>query len=97
MCSLKLPPQVLKQIDIYRKHCLYGAKVTLTEGELVSLLGKQLANRKKQGGLGIIDIKHQNDVLLMKHLDKFYSSSDLPWVTLTWNKFYSNSQTPPQA
>jgi hypothetical protein len=22
MCSLKLPPQVIQQIDIYRKHCL---------------------------------------------------------------------------
>lgn len=24
MCSLKLPPQVIKQIDIYRKHCLWS-------------------------------------------------------------------------
>jgi hypothetical protein len=22
MCSLRIPPQVIKQIDIYRKHCL---------------------------------------------------------------------------
>jgi hypothetical protein len=24
MCSLKLPPQIVKQIDIYRKHCLWS-------------------------------------------------------------------------
>lgn len=62
-----------------------------------SCLGNSLQIKKNQGGLGIIDIKHQNDALLMKYLDKFYNSSDLPWVTLTWNKFYSDSQTPPQA
>lgn len=24
MCNLKIPPQVIKQIDIYRKHCLWS-------------------------------------------------------------------------
>jgi hypothetical protein len=24
MCSLKIPPQVVKQIDIHRKHCLWS-------------------------------------------------------------------------
>jgi hypothetical protein len=24
MCSLKIPPQVIKQIDCYRKHCLWS-------------------------------------------------------------------------
>lgn len=33
----------------------------------------------------------------MKFLDKFYNGADTPWVSLTWSKFYSNSQTPPQA
>lgn len=33
----------------------------------------------------------------MKHLDKFYSNADLPWVKLTWSKLYSNTQTPPHA
>lgn len=33
---------------------------------------------KDQGGLGIIDIKSQNDALLMKFLDKFYNHSDVP-------------------
>jgi hypothetical protein len=37
---------------------------------------------KNQGGLGIIDIKSQNNALLMKHLDKFYNHTVIPWVTL---------------
>lgn len=35
--------------------------------------------------------------LLMKFLDKFYNNTEIPWVTLTWTKFYSSIQTPPQA
>jgi hypothetical protein len=35
---------------------------------------------KKEGGLGIIDIKAQNLALLIKHLDRFYNHADIPWV-----------------
>jgi hypothetical protein len=52
---------------------------------------------KKEGGLGIIDLEKQNDALLMKYLDKFYNHANIPWVSLTWSKFYSNTTTPPQA
>ena len=45
----------------------------------------------------MIDIKSQNSALLMKFLDKFYNEAEIPWVSLTWSKFYSNLQTPPQA
>lgn len=51
---------------------------------------------KDQGGLGIIDIQNHNDALLMKFLDKFYNNAEIPWVSLTWTKFHSNEQTPPQ-
>ena len=50
---------------------------------------------KDQGGLGIIDIKSQNNALLLKFLDKFYNKSEVPWVQLTWSKLYANNQTPP--
>jgi hypothetical protein len=33
---------------------------------------------KDQAGLGIIDIKTQNNALLLKFLDRFYSKSDIP-------------------
>jgi len=47
--------------------------------------------------LAIIDTKSQNEAHVMKFLDKFYNCADVPRVSLTWNKFYSNSQTAPQA
>lgn len=50
---------------------------------------------KDEGGLGIIDIKTQNNALLLKFLDKFYRKSDIPWVQVTWSKIYDSHQTPP--
>jgi hypothetical protein len=35
-------------------------------------------------GLGVINLRLQNDVLLMKNLDKFFNKADLPWVQLIW-------------
>jgi hypothetical protein len=32
--------------------------------------------------LGIIRPRHQNDVVLMKNLPKFFTKADLPWVKL---------------
>lgn len=35
--------------------------------------------------------------MLPKFLDKFYNKSDIPWVQLTWSKFYANNHTPLQS
>jgi hypothetical protein len=96
MCSLKLPPQIVKQIDIYRKHCLWSKGDINRKGKCL-VAWETACKPNIQGGLGIIEIEKQNDALLMKHLDEFYNNADTPWVTLTWSKFYSNTQTPPQA
>jgi len=45
---------------------------------------------KDKGGLGVINLRLQNDALLLKHLDKFYNKVDVPWVQLVWFKYYSN-------
>jgi hypothetical protein len=45
---------------------------------------------KDKGGLGVINLRLQNDALLMKHLHKFYNKSDIPWVQLVWFRYYSN-------
>lgn len=96
MCTLKLLPQVIKQIDCYRKHCLWSNGEINRKGKC--LVAWEVACKpKEQGGLGIIDIESQNNSLLMKHLDKFYNKANLPWVSLTWNVLYTNAQTPPQA
>jgi hypothetical protein len=82
MCSLKIPPQVIKQIDIYRKHCLWSKGDINRRGKCI-VAWEAATKPKDQGGLGIIDIKSQNNALLMKFLDKFYNKVDIPWVTLT--------------
>ena len=96
MCSLKIPIQVIKQIDIYRRHCLW-CKGDINRRGTCLAAWETACKPKNQGGLGIIDIKSPNNALLMKFLDKFYNEVDIPWVSMTWSKFYSNSQTPPHA
>jgi hypothetical protein len=49
---------------------------------------------KLKGGLGIINLRLQNEVLLMKNLHKFFNKHDLPWVNLIWTKYYSNGNVP---
>jgi hypothetical protein len=49
---------------------------------------------KLKGGLGVINPRLQNEVLLLKNLDKFYNKQDLPWVKLVWSKYYSNGKVP---
>jgi hypothetical protein len=96
MCILKIPPQVIKQIDIYRKHCLWSKGVIHRKGKCLAAWDVA-CKPKDQGGLGIINIQSQNDALLMKFLDKFANHADVPWVSLTYDKLYFNSQTPQHA
>lgn len=96
MCSLQLPPQIIKQIDRYRKHCLWSGGDINRKGTCLAAW-ETACRTKKEGGLGIIDIKSQNSALLLKHLDSFYNHADIPWVKLTWNKLYANTHIPPHA
>jgi hypothetical protein len=41
-------------------------------------------------------LERQNEVLLLKHLHKFYNKDDLPWVNLIWANYYKNESTPGQ-
>jgi hypothetical protein len=96
MCNLQLPPQTIKQVDRYRKHCLWiGGDINRKGTCLASW--ETTFRSKKEGGLGIIDIQAQNLALLIKHLDRFYNHADIPWVKLTWSKLYANNNTPPHA
>ena len=49
---------------------------------------------KNKGGLGVIDLRTQNEALLLKHLDKFYNKRDIPWVNMIWHSYYSHGQIP---
>jgi hypothetical protein len=39
---------------------------------------KKCTKPKRKGGLGIINLRTQNQALLLKHLDKIYSRKDTP-------------------
>ena len=93
MCTFKLHKTVIKQIDKYRKHCLWrGADINAktppkAAWELVSL-------PKSEGGLGVLNLRTQNEALLLKYLHKFFNKVETPWVHLVWEKYYSNGALP---
>jgi hypothetical protein len=43
----------------------------------------------ERGGLGILNLKLQNEGLLMKYIRKFYNKIDTCWVHLLWNTYYT--------
>jgi hypothetical protein len=87
MCTIKLPKGVIENIDRARKQCLWrGNSAEKKGGNLVAWPVVQ--QPKVKGGLGILNLRLQNDALLMKQLDKFYNKMDIPWVNLIWSKYY---------
>lgn len=38
--------------------------------------------------MGVIDLRFQNNALLMKNLHKFYNRHPVPWVNLIWTTYY---------
>lgn len=93
MCTLALPKGIIKQIDKYRKHCLWrGSDINAKTPPKAAWT--MVCTPKAQGGLGVIDIEKQNKALLMKNLHKFYNKSDVPWVNLVWEKHYKNGKLP---
>jgi hypothetical protein len=55
---------------------------------------KMVCRAKNKGGLGVIRLCLQNDALLIKNLDKFFSKGDLPWVKLLCSQYYTNDKVP---
>ena len=81
MCTFSLHKTVIKQIDKFRKHCLWrGTDINAKSPpkaawELVCL-------PKAEGGLGVLNLRTQNEALLLKFLHKFFNREDIPWVHL---------------
>jgi hypothetical protein len=67
-------------------------------GERAPLVAwKKVTRPKMKGGLGVIKLRVQNEVLLLKNLHKFFNKADLPWVHLIWNHYYHNGKLPSNA
>lgn len=58
------------------------------EGEKFNPLAARdmVCRPKDKGGVGIFNLKVQNNALLLK----FYNKDDVPWVKLIWNTYYQN-------
>jgi hypothetical protein len=65
MCSLELPKTVIKQIDKFTKHCLWRG-VDINARKPPKAAWEMVCKPKGEGGRGVIDIKRQNEALLMR-------------------------------
>jgi hypothetical protein len=72
MCSINVTVTCLHQVDKYRRHCLWrGGDITSKKPPLASW--KIVTKPKLKGGLGVINLRLHNEVLLMKNLHKFFN------------------------
>lgn len=71
MCTLKLQPRVIDEIDKYRKHTLWSGAEIHRAGSCLATWDTT-CRPKEEGGLGIICLQSKNIALLLKFLDKFY-------------------------
>jgi hypothetical protein len=76
LCSIKVLLTILKQVDKYIRHYLWrGEDINSKKPPMAAW--KMVTNTKSKGGLGVINLRLQNQVLLLKILHKFYSRKDL--------------------
>jgi hypothetical protein len=81
MGAVKVPIEILNQVDKYRRHCLWkGGDITSKKPPLAAW--SMVTKPKSIGGFGVINLRMQNEALLIKNLHKFFNKEDLPWVRL---------------
>lgn len=93
MCTYLLPKTVIKQIDKFRKYCLWR-RSNINCKKPPKAAWKLVCVPKECGGLGVLNLYTQNGSLLLKHLHKFFNKVDIPWVQLVWNCQYPNGGLP---
>jgi hypothetical protein len=49
---------------------------------------------KEQGGLGVLNLRVQNQALLITNIYKLYNHHDIPWVNLIWQAYYNDIGSP---
>lgn len=53
-----------------------------------------VCDTKENGGLGALNLRTQNESLLLKNLHKFFNRADLPSIKLIWNQYYQHGRLP---
>ena len=93
LSSLLIPEKIISQIDKFRRHLLWrGSDIHSRAPAKVDW--KIVCKSKKQGGLGVINLRIQNKALLLKNLHRFFNKADVSWVGLLWSRLYSNGRLP---
>ena len=93
--SMKLHKGVIKQLDKYRKHCLWR-RSDLNSRKPPKASWSLVCLPKHEGGMGVIDLTAHNNALLLKFLHIFYYRMGIPWVNLIWNTYYNDGSLPGQ-
>jgi len=93
MCTFKLQDTIVEQIDKYRRHCLWRGSDMNSKKPAVAAC-PLVCRSKEEGGLGALNLRTQNEALLMKFLHKFFNREDLPWVNLVWESYYRDGRLP---
>jgi hypothetical protein len=77
MCSVDVPVAVHEYFDRARCNCMWrNSDINAKNKPMVAW--KNCTQPKRKGGLGIINLRSQNNALLLKHLDKFYNKKEVP-------------------
>ncbi|KAG8098430.1 hypothetical protein GUJ93_ZPchr0013g36102 [Zizania palustris] len=87
MCTFKLLIKVINHINRARRHCLWRGYNSGSTSH-PRMAWKLVCKPKRKGGLGVVNLRTQNSALL-KHIQKFFSSHDIPWVRLVWHHYHS--------
>jgi hypothetical protein len=92
MGTYLLPKTVIEHIDKYRKYCLWrGSDINAKNPSKAAR--HMVCLPKDEGGLGVINLKTQNEALLLKNLHKFFNKTNTPWVNLVWEKGWQTSKS----
>ena len=92
MCTFKLNVTIIEQIDKYHKHCLWWRGVDINNKTPPKVVWSMVCTPKPEGGLGVLNLRTQNEALLLKHLHKFFNKVDLGCFDL--GKALHQQQTP---
>ena len=76
MCTFKLQDTVLEQIDKYRRHYVWRG-LDICSKNPSSTAWPMVCRSKSEGDLGALNLRTQNEALLMKFLHKFFNRDDL--------------------
>jgi hypothetical protein len=86
MCCLDIPVSIKKQCVKFMRYCLWRKKNNEVQSNGPALVAwEKICRPKDQGGLGVLDLRTQNEALLLKNLHKFFNKMDIPWVKLIWS------------